>query len=320
MLVAKDASALQIPDWVPDHIAARALELRQARADSAIAVDLIERLTTDSRMKRVWSELAKRDRTTKGSLHKVAAKFDSSSVDERAATIGLLEFAFNLGRLTLMLPSADKPARPYKALAQKYHDDAERLMDDPGAQGIRMLLLILAQYCGSTRASAHNPSEVIATEIAHWLKTVFGKSMHGITALITGVITGRESQSAKFAPGWRRRSGRGTRNHTPPKNDNSNKNRQSPKPAQFGVCFSQRISMRGNHMEQAPREFDDDEWLDVPAACALIGGNRPIHPATYYRGVKAGRYPAPEQRGGNVKRVSRRRIEADLRRLRDNAA
>jgi hypothetical protein len=70
-------------------------------------------------------------------------------------------------------------------------------------------------------------------------------------------------------------------------------------------------------MEHGPRDFDDDEWLDIPAACAVIGGNRPIHPATYYRGVKAG---APEQRGANVKRVSRRKIEANLRRLRGAAA
>jgi hypothetical protein len=73
-------------------------------------------------------------------------------------------------------------------------------------------------------------------------------------------------------------------------------------------------------MEHGSRDFDDDEWLDIPAACAVIGGNRPIHPATYYRGVKAGRYPAPEQRGLNVKRVSRRKIEAGLRRLRGDAA
>jgi hypothetical protein len=72
-------------------------------------------------------------------------------------------------------------------------------------------------------------------------------------------------------------------------------------------------------MEQTPRDFDDDEWLDISAVCAVIGGTRPIHPATYYRGVKAGRYSAPEQRGANVKRVSRRKIEADLRRLRIGA-
>ncbi len=58
-----------------------------------------------------------------------------------------------------------------------------------------------------------------------------------------------------------------------------------------------------------------DEWLDIPAVCAFIGGTRPIHPATYYRGVKAGRYSAPEQRGANVKRVNSRKLAADLRRL-----
>lgn len=58
-----------------------------------------------------------------------------------------------------------------------------------------------------------------------------------------------------------------------------------------------------------------DEWLDISAACAFIGGTRPINPATFYRGVKAGRYSAPEQRGANVKRVNRKKLEADLRRL-----
>jgi hypothetical protein len=59
----------------------------------------------------------------------------------------------------------------------------------------------------------------------------------------------------------------------------------------------------------------DQEWLDISATCALIGGTRPINPSTYYRGVKAGRYSAPEQRGANVKRVNRKKLEADLRRL-----
>lgn len=63
------------------------------------------------------------------------------------------------------------------------------------------------------------------------------------------------------------------------------------------------------------RNDPQDEWLDISAACAFIGGTRPINPATYYRGVKAGRYSAPEQRGANVKRVSKRKLADDLRRL-----
>jgi hypothetical protein len=71
------------------------------------------------------------------------------------------------------------------------------------------------------------------------------------------------------------------------------------------------------------RNDPPDEWLDISAVCAFIGGTRPINPATYYRGVKAGRYSAPEQRGANVKRVSKIKLAADLRRLSpetDNAA
>jgi len=63
----------------------------------------------------------------------------------------------------------------------------------------------------------------------------------------------------------------------------------------------------------------DDEWLDIAAACQFIGGSRPINPATFYRGVKAGRYPAPEQRGANIKRVSREKLAAAVSRLSDAA-
>jgi hypothetical protein len=195
-MLAPDAAELQIPEWVPDYIAAKALELRQATG-SAIAAELIERLTTDPRMRRVWAELAKQDRKAKGPRYKVTARFASRGVDQRAAAIGLLEFAFSLGRLTLMLPSADKPARPYKALAQKYRDDAERLGDDPGAQGVAAGLLILARHCDSIRASVHNPSEAIASEIAHWLETVYGSPMYKTTAVVTSVITGQEISERK---------------------------------------------------------------------------------------------------------------------------
>jgi hypothetical protein len=63
-----------------------------------------------------------------------------------------------------------------------------------------------------------------------------------------------------------------------------------------------------------------EEWLDVPAACRIIGGTRPINPATYYRGVKRGLYPAPEQRGANIKRISAKRLAAALHLLSENAA
>ena len=61
-----------------------------------------------------------------------------------------------------------------------------------------------------------------------------------------------------------------------------------------------------------------DEWLHIKAICALIGGTKPIHYSTYYRGVQKGLYSPMEPRGPNIKRGSRKKLEADLRRLRES--
>lgn len=45
-----------------------------------------------------------------------------------------------------------------------------------------------------------------------------------------------------------------------------------------------------------------DELLDRDATCAFFGGSRPIHFATLYRGIKAGRYPKPIPVGPNTSR------------------
>lgn len=39
--------------------------------------------------------------------------------------------------------------------------------------------------------------------------------------------------------------------------------------------------------------MSEDEIGTVRDACKVIGGKKPISLPTYYRGVKAGRYPAP---------------------------
>jgi hypothetical protein len=48
-------------------------------------------------------------------------------------------------------------------------------------------------------------------------------------------------------------------------------------------------------------------------ACADIGGKKPISPSTYYRGVKAGRYPPPEHPSPNVSRVDLDKLAIALR-------
>ena len=56
----------------------------------------------------------------------------------------------------------------------------------------------------------------------------------------------------------------------------------------------------------------DPDFITVKTACAIIGGDKPINVATYYRGVKAGRLPAPEHPTPGVSRVRRAKLIAML--------
>ena len=42
----------------------------------------------------------------------------------------------------------------------------------------------------------------------------------------------------------------------------------------------------------------------VKAACKLVGGDKPLHPSSYYRGVKLGYYEPPQRVGPNISRVN----------------
>jgi predicted DNA-binding transcriptional regulator AlpA len=68
---------------------------------------------------------------------------------------------------------------------------------------------------------------------------------------------------------------------------------------------------------------DDLDLLDRPAVCRLFGGTRPIDPATLYRGIASGKFPAPVKIGPGMSRWLRSECEATLKRLiaeRDAAA
>jgi predicted DNA-binding transcriptional regulator AlpA len=54
------------------------------------------------------------------------------------------------------------------------------------------------------------------------------------------------------------------------------------------------------------------ELLDRASVCALLGGSKPIDPATLYRGIKAGRYPSPIKVGPNSSRWLADEIRAAL--------
>jgi predicted DNA-binding transcriptional regulator AlpA len=54
-----------------------------------------------------------------------------------------------------------------------------------------------------------------------------------------------------------------------------------------------------------------DEFLDIDACCARVGGTRPIHKASWYRGIRDGRYPRPVKIG-SLSRWLRGEVEAAL--------
>ena len=57
----------------------------------------------------------------------------------------------------------------------------------------------------------------------------------------------------------------------------------------------------------------DPRFGTIGAACKMIGGNKPVDPATYYRGVAAGIYPPPIKVSPNVARVDLDKLAAALR-------
>ena len=57
------------------------------------------------------------------------------------------------------------------------------------------------------------------------------------------------------------------------------------------------------------------DLLRIREVCRFFGGNRPINPATLYRGVKAGRYPQPVKVGPGSSRWLRSECEAALRQM-----
>jgi predicted DNA-binding transcriptional regulator AlpA len=60
--------------------------------------------------------------------------------------------------------------------------------------------------------------------------------------------------------------------------------------------------------------------LTMTETCQFFGGSKPINPATLYRGIKAGRYPAPVKIGPNISRWLLARCEASLAELGNHAA
>jgi predicted DNA-binding transcriptional regulator AlpA len=60
---------------------------------------------------------------------------------------------------------------------------------------------------------------------------------------------------------------------------------------------------------------DEAELLDVDETCRFLGGTKPIHPSTLYRGIKTGRYSKPIPIGPQISRWRRSELQRDVERL-----
>jgi hypothetical protein len=61
---------------------------------------------------------------------------------------------------------------------------------------------------------------------------------------------------------------------------------------------------------------DTDELITVKEGLALYGGDKkPISPATFYRGVRAGRYSPPVKPSPGISRLSKRKVREDIARI-----
>lgn len=52
--------------------------------------------------------------------------------------------------------------------------------------------------------------------------------------------------------------------------------------------------------------------ITIKKACEIVGGDKPIDPSTYYRGVKRGIFPAPDRVGEGISRVNTARLLAAI--------
>jgi predicted DNA-binding transcriptional regulator AlpA len=70
-------------------------------------------------------------------------------------------------------------------------------------------------------------------------------------------------------------------------------------------------------MNPEPETRGPSALMVLREVCVSLGGSRPIDPSTLYRGVRAGRYPAPIKIGPGSSRWLRAEVEAALAAMRE---
>lgn len=77
------------------------------------------------------------------------------------------------------------------------------------------------------------------------------------------------------------------------------------------------MNTTGTVQQAAPSPGESEiDFITISEACEIIGGKgRPIKPCTFYRGVKAGRYPRPVHPVPGISRIVKGKLVSALKEI-----
>jgi hypothetical protein len=201
---------IALPDWVPPGVAEDAAKLSGWDEKTARVVD---RLTSDSRMRKVWSELLKRRRRPEGGYaHPSQGRLTEDVGEEQRQDLALRQVFYMAVLLLNLAPEAlreaelDKRCEPLAAAKQQLYQAAELVKRlDLGTEGDRHALQRLADECSFRlqsyrriefpivdrhRSNAETVGYVVG--LANTLRELFGKTLICTVATVASVALDQE--------------------------------------------------------------------------------------------------------------------------------
>ena len=223
---ARSGFPVEIPEWVPPCIERYASEYygdpRQPPEFNAIVV----RLTTDPRMRTVWTHLTRRKRWTAAS----SSRQDEVQLDKRprqatricaAPTLSLvLEVALSRPR-ALLRREVEEAKKKYRALASEAWATADmlayleeigeanfgqaKILSEAGGVYYRLSCKDLPGDIVVERDRDNRETRAVATAIAGTCVMLFGEALHKVTAALTAVALDRPVEHREVRQWWKDR-------------------------------------------------------------------------------------------------------------------
>ena len=206
---------ITLPDWLPSEVARQARSI-EARCSSAEQHAILLRLATNTRMKTVWKELSRRNRSGGGFFHPAKwrlVKPEQTQDDIQADALGeLFRFAFQAACDRVAVSKPEDGA----LLKANLHERARVLreiaddmapMADPLAAVCALVLRRVADWQEDCVALLRPPSDPLTIQndrgdrvvrgvqiiIAVWLRETFGKPLDGMAATLAAVALGQKT-------------------------------------------------------------------------------------------------------------------------------